>query len=328
MPLAWPKSGLFWHFDVALVRGRTESPLVNALPSRKVRRPGEFWRKSPDNLEIVCYPSKLALDLWEHVLVIGVSRCRAGYATRLGSHRHGYLLHIVRKGELVHVVGEKPFRVRAGAACLLDYSRPLQIRNETEEAAEVASLLFDGRNLARIFAELDASRDPVFDGVDSAHLNQHFRELWRGASRKPPAFEARAHATLNAMLAELLASRARPSPVMSLVPRRAKLSEKVRLAVLRFERMYHTGLNLKETAAILGKDVSHFSRRFHTEVGMPPIQYLNRYRIEQAKRLLTTSQKPIHQIAPLVGISDPDYFARLFRRITGNTPRAWRRRTS
>jgi YesN/AraC family two-component response regulator len=59
-------------------------------------------------------------------------------------------------------------------------------------------------------------------------------------------------------------------------------------------------------------------------VGAPPIQYLNRYRIEIAKRLLTDTGKSINDIARLVGIPDESYFSRIFRQHAGKTPKAFR----
>ncbi len=49
---------------------------------------------------------------------------------------------------------------------------------------------------------------------------------------------------------------------------------------------YEQPMSIKRMAADAGQSLSYFSRRFHREVGMSPIAYLNHYRIEQAKRLL------------------------------------------
>ena len=59
---------------------------------------------------------------------------------------------------------------------------------------------------------------------------------------------------------------------------------------------------------------------------MAPIQYLNRFRIDQAKRLLTTSDKAVGEIGRLVGVPDPGYFCRLFRKLAGETPESYRKK--
>ena len=58
---------------------------------------------------------------------------------------------------------------------------------------------------------------------------------------------------------------------------------------------------------------------------MTPVAYLNRYRVQQAKQLLTYTHKSITEIALDVGFSGSGYFSRIFRRETGMSPEAYRR---
>ena len=53
---------------------------------------------------------------------------------------------------------------------------------------------------------------------------------------------------------------------------------------------------------------------------------MQRIRVEQAKRLLETSDDPIEEISWAVGYEDPASFRRLFKRLTGVTPGAYRQR--
>ncbi len=55
------------------------------------------------------------------------------------------------------------------------------------------------------------------------------------------------------------------------------------------------------------------------------MQYLQRYRVNQAKLLLKNSQKSITEIAREVGFTDSGYFSRVFHRQTGMSPEAFRR---
>ncbi len=69
-----------------------------------------------------------------------------------------------------------------------------------------------------------------------------------------------------------------------------------------------------------------FKRRFTTATSVTPIAYVQRVRIERAKRLLETSNKAIEEISWAVGYEDPASFRRLFKRLTGLTPGAYRKR--
>jgi AraC-like DNA-binding protein len=64
---------------------------------------------------------------------------------------------------------------------------------------------------------------------------------------------------------------------------------------------------------------------FRQELGIPPIEYLNRYRVRQAKLLLEQGKLSITEIALEVGFSDSSYFNRVFRQETGQSPSAYQR---
>jgi transcriptional regulator GlxA family with amidase domain len=69
-----------------------------------------------------------------------------------------------------------------------------------------------------------------------------------------------------------------------------------------------------------------FKRRFKLATNHTPIAYVQRIRVERAKRLLETSDEAIEEISWAVGYEDPASFRRLFKRLTGLTPGAYRQR--
>ena len=69
-----------------------------------------------------------------------------------------------------------------------------------------------------------------------------------------------------------------------------------------------------------------FKRRFNQATGLPPIAYVQRLRIEDAKRRLERTDKPVDEISWRVGYEDAAFFRRLFKRTTGMTPGAYRKR--
>lgn len=69
-----------------------------------------------------------------------------------------------------------------------------------------------------------------------------------------------------------------------------------------------------------------FKRRFVTATGLTPIAYVQRLRIEDAKRRLERTDASIDEISWQVGYEDPAFFRRLFRRTTGMAPGAYRKR--
>jgi transcriptional regulator GlxA family with amidase domain len=69
-----------------------------------------------------------------------------------------------------------------------------------------------------------------------------------------------------------------------------------------------------------------FKRRFTEATGFSPIEYVQRLRIEDAKRRLERTDISADEISWRVGYEDAAFFRRLFKRFTGMTPGAYRRR--
>jgi len=83
-------------------------------------------------------------------------------------------------------------------------------------------------------------------------------------------------------------------------------------------------LSLRQLARICNVNASYLSNLFRTEVGIPLTEYINRRRIEQSAPLLRYSKLSIAQIGAQVGILDENYYARLFRKYKGISPKDYR----
>jgi len=69
-----------------------------------------------------------------------------------------------------------------------------------------------------------------------------------------------------------------------------------------------------------------FKRRFTVATGLAPIAYVQRLRIEDAKRRLERTEDSVDEISWRVGYEDAAFFRRLFKRTTGMAPGAYRKR--
>lgn len=92
------------------------------------------------------------------------------------------------------------------------------------------------------------------------------------------------------------------------------------------EEHYSEKLSLEEIARSAGIGERECGRCFSRSIGMTPIEYLNRYRIRQAARLIVQSTDPISQIADQCGFSSDSYFGKMFREQIGCSPREYRKR--
>lgn len=91
------------------------------------------------------------------------------------------------------------------------------------------------------------------------------------------------------------------------------------------ENNYAGRIGIDELAAMTRLSTSHFSAAFRLSFGTSPHDYVCRKRVEQAQHQMTTTDKPLCEIALDCGFADQPHLCRVFRRITGQTPAAWRR---
>ncbi len=103
-----------------------------------------------------------------------------------------------------------------------------------------------------------------------------------------------------------------------------KYSPIIRKALTYINTDLCNNLTLNVLAEHLNVNASYLSMLFKKEVDITLTDYVNRHRIEHAGRLLLCTDLPIKSIAQQCGIPDIYYFTRLFKRIMGTTPKAFR----
>jgi signal transduction histidine kinase/DNA-binding LacI/PurR family transcriptional regulator/AraC-like DNA-binding protein len=102
----------------------------------------------------------------------------------------------------------------------------------------------------------------------------------------------------------------------------------VKQALVFIQQNYTRSFSLEELSETIGVSKSYLSRIFKADTGILLWDFLNRYRVQRAKELLLLTDKSITAIAADVGYDDVGYFGRVFRDITGISPRAFRQQAS
>ncbi len=86
-----------------------------------------------------------------------------------------------------------------------------------------------------------------------------------------------------------------------------------------------SSIPIEELAKIVQLSTSHFFRAFKQSYGVTPLTYIAHQRVRKAQQLMMSSPEPLAQIALDCGMCDQAHFTRVFRRVVGSCPRAWRR---
>ncbi len=107
--------------------------------------------------------------------------------------------------------------------------------------------------------------------------------------------------------------------------RNAQYSALVQSMIYYFTHEYHREFDLSDLAMELNVSKTYMITRFHNEVGETPIEYLRKFRMKKAAALLTGSALSIQDISTAVGISDSNYFTKVFKKEYAMTPLVYRK---
>lgn len=87
---------------------------------------------------------------------------------------------------------------------------------------------------------------------------------------------------------------------------------------------YMYDISMQEVAKTMNYSEAYFCKLFKQYFGKNFTAYLTEYRIEAAKKMLKTPTVNIKEIGKAVGYADSNYFAKVFKRVTGESPSEYR----
>lgn len=103
-------------------------------------------------------------------------------------------------------------------------------------------------------------------------------------------------------------------------------SEPIRAALEYIHRNLNQPITVERLAAEAKISPNRLTTRFHEEVGIPPVRYIQKQRLRTAAELLVYTNLSIQHICTSIGILDGAYFTRCFRREYGMAPTQFRQR--
>ena len=86
------------------------------------------------------------------------------------------------------------------------------------------------------------------------------------------------------------------------------------------ESRYQEKLSVESIADELGVSTSYLSRKFKNSTGLTYLDFLNKYRVQQAIKLLETGKYKVYEVSDMVGFSDYKHFNSVFKRYTNQAP--------
>lgn len=246
----------------------------------------------------------------------------------LSDHVHPDALELcyITKGSQVYAVGGRRWQVSAGMA-YVTYPNELHSSDEMKQEKDVQLYFMiidtlndtdhflglsgeEGRMLAR---QLNGMNRCFYVGME---LQKRLDEMFRLLTDKPEGYELllRCHACL--MIHELVSASRSNQP---------SLTRDI-CGALQFieDALVGPPPDISEIAEQVHLSVPRFKQKFRQQVGLPPIAYQTRRRIEKSCEMLKEGMS-ITQIAYDLGFSSSQHFSTIFRRYMGMSPREWKK---
>lgn len=103
-------------------------------------------------------------------------------------------------------------------------------------------------------------------------------------------------------------------------------TELLKNCILFMEEHYRERLYIHDLSSLCQLNEQYFTRFFGNHVGIPPLEYLNRYRVKMATELIVHTEDKIIDIAKNTGFHNQGNFIKTFKTIMGETPNQYRKR--
>lgn len=227
-------------------------------------------------------------------------------------------LYLILEGEGRLVVGEEELYPEPGDLCYLPAEVPVSYETISDNVFRKHWLHFSA-----LIGDRDIGELLTLPYIVKSKAPEEAAALFEqvgAADRDPPglATPLRLRSALTALFAHYLDS-APPGSVRLSTQQTSESS-----VVQYIQQNLSTPLTVEELAAHFGQDLATFVRRFRTEFGLSPKQYIKRARIEWAQRELASTTRPMEEIAAAVGM-DQSYFSKVFRQVSSVTPSEYRK---
>lgn len=229
-------------------------------------------------------------------------------------HSHDFYQYLyVKSGSGCMQAGDEKFPLEAGKIYVL----PPHVQHHIQSSA-------DGMTTYELKFHTNGDAVPRFsmiiDLADS-HAESIFEEMFNEATHMHVGYEE----MLSVKLEELHLWMLRLGTRADVQDKPLSYSQTFSNVIFYMERHLAEEVSLKTLSDIAHMEKIYFLKKFKSEVGTTPVNYLRRLRINQSKKLLINSEFNITQIACTVGFQSVHHFSNVFKKLVGMSPSEYKK---
>ena len=263
-------------------------------------------------------PSPMARRIFWHLHSLGEVRLTApDYHEPF--EKPGAHLFWITSGRGVLELQTGNFALKPGTQVwFVDMKKPRIYVPEAGRHLGICGIRFGGPALESWHEILGENREPEFAFRDQAFLRRSYQEIRRLKQRKPAEWEWQIHNRLHELMGRLLAAHG------LLAARGEELPE----AIVRFTNAVAADptryWRARDLPAIAHVSYSKLRALFLQTQGETLQRYLQKFRLDQARRLLADERLSVKEVADRLHFPNEFYFSRFFHRCTGMSPTQFR----
>ncbi len=255
-------------------------------------------------------------------------------------HKHHFIeIVYVLSGEAEHIVGENRYGVKKGDVIIINYDTPHMFRSRGDgfsaydfmfkpgffDTADIGGASFESLSTSFLFYSLFPEERPLGSDLQlspsqSVEFAALFDKIYTEYNHKEKGYID----LIRAYGVELIIKLFRQLDKSE----NRHISDKQRRLVLRaveyLKGNFDSPISIGDLAArtFLSKD--YFGHLFKDTTGVSVSTFLQKIRIEESCRLLTTTDRTVNDIANACGFGDMKFFYSCFKKLTGTTPARYR----
>lgn len=259
-----------------------------------------------------------------HIQEMGVSRalCYKAYTV---SARNSFLLLIVSKGKGSVTQNDNCYNLQAGDCVFLDCKKDIVV-SSSEDLLQIHWIFFYGPNMKAIFEHY-----MEFGGVQMFHLKQTkpylscFQSIYEEVLRDDFLKEMRIYEKLTGLLVMLMEECCNPDICSGYSQSRPKKQDLQEVKEY-LDQNYRSKITLDSLAEKFFINKFYLARIYKEQFGISITSYLLKVRVMHARQLLRHTNLPIEKVGHECGISDANYFSRMFKKEEGISPGEFRKK--
>lgn len=265
-------------------------------------------------------PAREELESSVYLTWAGHRKCSPKY--RVGAKTiENYNLILVVGGKGVLKLKDEEFEIRSGDLFILIPSIKHFYCADPNDPWEIMWVSFNGKACAGILNSINLTPEyPVIHGVSLNIVTPIMKNIIFELENNDSAYALKATGFLYSLFSELK-SFTKKTKKHQIVNAQEESINKVLTFI---DVNYYNNIDVDTLCRHVNFSRSHFSRIFKREVKLSIPQYINKIRIQKSKALLIKTDLSVNEVAKSVGFKDQFYFAKVFKKLEGQSPSSYK----